>query len=219
MEIRLLTRLRSFPILLPAAIACLGLGVVLGRAQDPIFKPGQSSPADGSMPTFGVTVVDNAGLRGDVYLIPEGSEFLPNFKKLKPIGALYTSSLNIPARAFTAGFPGITDRFEWFAIDYTGRFWIEKPGKYNFALLSDDGARLYIDKKNVIDNDGMHEPKAITGAVKLKGGIHSIRVSYFQGPRELLALVLAVAEEGQTEFRVFDMHEFRPPKDAAELEK
>jgi hypothetical protein len=37
---------------------------------------------------------------------------------MKPVGTIHTSSLNIPPRIFTDGFPGVTDRFEWFAIDY-----------------------------------------------------------------------------------------------------
>src|SRR5579859_5963035 len=115
------------------SIACLGL--FLCRAQEPVFQPGPGG--DGAVATFGVTVVDSSGLQGQVYLIPEGSLQIPKFKKLKPIGVLYTNRLNIPPRSFTEGFPGVTDRFEWFAIDYTGRFWIERPGKYRFALLSD----------------------------------------------------------------------------------
>ncbi len=54
------------------------------------------------------------------------------------------------------GFPGIDNRFEWFAIDYTGNFWIARGGKYKFALNSDDGSKLYIDDTLVIDNDGQH---------------------------------------------------------------
>jgi PA14 domain len=184
---------RSFYPARLVSIACLSL--VLCRAQEPLSELGQSS-ANGSIPTFGVTVVDAYGLRGLVYLIPEGSLWLPNFRKLKPIGALYTSRLNIPPRNFTEGFPGITNRFEWFAIDYTGRFWIDKPGNYRFALLSDDGSKLYIDNKTVIDNDGGHPPRALTATVKLRGGIHIIRVSYFQGPGAGLALILEVAEAG-----------------------
>lgn len=167
------------------------------------------------LPTFGITVVDSSGLRGQIYLIREGSLRLPNFKKLKPVGSIYTSSLNIPPRSFTEGFPGVTDRFEWFAIDYTGRFWIERPGKYHFALLSDDGSKLYIDNKTVIDNDGVHAPRVVFGTVKLSGGIHNIRVSYFQGPRTQLALMLGVAEAGE-EYRIFSTRQFRPPKDPAE---
>src|SRR5260370_27974768 len=39
---------------------------------------------------------------------------------------------------FLIGFPGITRRFEWFAVDYSGKFWIETPGLYRFRLVSDD---------------------------------------------------------------------------------
>src|SRR5262249_19768710 len=114
-------------------------------------------------PTFGVTVVDPYGLRGEVYLIKEGSQKLPNFRKLKPVGTIYTSSLNVPARDFREGFPGVTDRYEWFAIDYTGRFWIDKPGTYRFSLESDDGSRLYIDDPLLINNDGLHSIQTFDG--------------------------------------------------------
>jgi hypothetical protein len=190
-----------------ASLVCLAAGLCL--AQEPVFK--NPFPSEGPMPTFGVTVVDSLGLQGQVYLIREGSDSLPNFKKLKPVGTIYTRNLNISPRGFTEGFPGVTDRFEWFAIDYTGKFWIEKPGKYIFALLSDDGSKLYIDKKEVIDNDGVHSAQVKTEKVKLKGGLHEIRVSYFQGPRTELALMLGIAEEGDTEFKLFDTRQFLPP--------
>jgi len=163
-------------------------------------------------PTFGVTTATTTGLHGKVYFIPELSFNLPNFKKLKPVGSLYTEYLNIPPRDFTEGFPGITNRFEWFAIDYTGKFWIEKPGKYQFALVSDDGSRLYIDNKCVVDNDGQHAALAQYGRAKLGEGLHDIRVSYFQGPRMSIALILAVMKPGEKDFVIFDMRRFRPPK-------
>src|SRR6185369_577273 len=90
--------------------------------------------------TFGTTVAANSGFRGEIYPIEPGSRKLPNFSKLKPVRTIYTPSLCVPARSFDEGFPGITGRFEWFAIDYTGRFWISEPGTYRFALASDDGS-------------------------------------------------------------------------------
>lgn len=74
----------------------------------------------------------------------------------------------------------MTGRFEWFAIDYTTRFWIEKPGKYSFMLLSDDGSAMYIDERRVIDNDCMHPPLSVSKSVRLEGGIHDMRVGYFK---------------------------------------
>jgi hypothetical protein len=162
------------------------------------------------VPTFGSTTVIPAGLRGVIYHIHHNTQRLPEFSKLKPSGSIYTSSLNIPPQDFKQGFPGVTKRFEWFAIDYTGRFWIDKPGMYTFVLTSDDGARLYIDDDVIVDNDGLHPPADVSGSVDLSGGIHRIRVSYFQGPRLQVALVLKVAPPGE-EPRIFSTDEFKPP--------
>lgn len=157
-------------------------------------------------------MVVSSGLQGQIYYIRRNSPHLPKFEKLKPVGTIYTPSLNIPPQDFTQGFPGVTDRFEWFAIDYTGRFWIEHPGTYRFLLTSDDGAKLYIDGKQIVDNDGVHPPASESGSVKLDGGIHRIRISYFQGPRLQVALILQVAPPGE-EFRIFSTDEFKPPAD------
>ena len=189
-----------------AAAGCLALS--LASAQPPVLREGQIT-------TFGVTVVDPFGLRGEIYLLPPGTEELPKFEKLKSIGAVYTSALNIPPRDFLEGFPGITDRFEWFAIDYTGHFYIDDPGKYRFLLGSDDGSKLYIDNKRIIDNDGIHPIQYEEASMTLKGGIHSIRISYFQGPRTGIALVLGVARPGE-DWRAFSTDEFRPPRNPAD---
>ena len=50
------------------------------------------------------------------------------------------------------------------------------------------------------------------GTADLSGGVHRIRVSYFQGPRFQVALVLQIAPPGQ-DFRVFSTDEFKPPLD------
>ena len=184
------------------AAGCFLTGYALAQ-QEPLVKGAEPT-------TFGTTVVIPSGLRGQIYYLQEGAWKLPDFDKLKPVGAIYTTSLNVPPQSFLIGFPGVTDRFEWFAIDYKGRFWIEHPGKYKFALRSDDGSRLYIDDTLVIDNDGQHPPQTEYGTIDLDGGIHFIRVSYFQGPRDMLALTLAVARPGEP-WRVFSTNEFSPP--------
>ena len=165
--------------------------------------------------SFGTTVVVPGGLEGVIYHISSRSKAIPDLRKIKPRGKIYVSTLNIPLRDFTEGFPGVTKRQEWFAIDYTGRFWIEKPGLYRFALTSDDGSRLDIDDRTVVDNDGIHPAYTKSGSVELSGGIHRIRVQYFQGPRLQVALVLQIAGPvvaGQdAEMRVFSTDEFKPP--------
>jgi PA14 domain len=177
---------------------------------------GAQAAQDQAVPVFGTTVVIPSGLRGLVYHIHRNTKKLPDFEKMKPAGAaIYTSALNVPPQDFKQGFPGVTKRIEWFAIDYTGRFWITKAGAYTFDLLSDDGAKLYIDDQTVIDNDGQHPPQEKTGSIELASGVHRMRVSYFQGPRFAIALVLKVAGPGQPP-RVFSTDEFKPPPDPGE---
>ena len=159
-------------------------------------------------------------LRGEVYDLPAETRNLPNFEKLKPNGnVVCTNWLNIPTRPFLAGIPGVTTRIEWFAIDYQGDFWVDTPGSYMFTLSSDDGSKLYIDGKSIIDNDGQHAAIELGGRAKLEPGKHHIRVSYFQGPREFVALVLKVAPPKGI-FDFFDMRNYRPgatQKSAAEV--
>src|ERR1700734_1036496 len=165
---------------------------------------------------FGTTVVIPSGLRGLVYHIKRNRTQLPDFEKLKPAGPpIYTSSLNLPPQNFLEGFPGVTKRNEWFAIDYSGKFWIAEPGLYTFSLLSDDGSKLYIDDQLIIDNDGVHAPLEKIGVADLAGGLHRMRVSYFQGPKFQIALVLKVAGPAQ-QLRVFSTDEFKPPPDSGE---
>lgn len=134
------------------------------------------------------------GLKGDIYLLPANTGRLPDFASLKPSGSVYTTTLDITPRAFDQGFPGVTDRFEWFAIDYTGTLMVASPGEVRFRLTADDGAKLFIDGGTVIDNDGLHPPTAVEGAVTLTEGQHQIHVPYFQGPRNVIALTLEVAQ-------------------------
>ncbi len=174
-----------------------------------VMALGQDEPG-GSIAKFGTTVVIPSGLQGSIYTIRRNTKQLPDFTKRKSIGKIYTESLDVPSQDFREGFPGVTDRYEWFAIDYRGRFWIETPGLYNFVLTSDDGARLYLDDALVIDNDGQHPVQERMGQSQLERGVHRIRVSYFQGPRFHVALVLQVSGPGE-KLRVFSTNEFKPP--------
>ena len=165
--------------------------------------------------TFGTTTVSTSGLQGRVYFLKKNTARLPKFDRLKSVGTIYTNTLNVTPRQFAEGFPGISRRFEWFAIDYTGRFWIDTAGEYRFRLLSDDGARLSIDDEELIDNDGLHPTATLSGSAILSRGIHTIHVSYFQGPRYMVALVLSVAAP-EEDWRIFDTEKFLPPKDPGE---
>jgi hypothetical protein len=171
-------------------------------------EPDQSPPEV----TFGTTVVVPGGLHGTIYFVPRDTTVLPDFKSddIERVGEIWTDSLNVLPRHWRSGFPGLTKRFEWFALDYDGRFWIDQPGRYTFALISDDGSRLFLDDTPVIDNDCQHPTDLRVAAVNLEGGVHRIRISYFQGPRDCLALVLAIAGPDR-HWKLFSTREFKPP--------
>jgi mono/diheme cytochrome c family protein len=95
---------------------------------------------------------------------------LPDFAKLKP-AATGTG----PAFALS-----VAKRGNDYGIKFDGYFKLERDGEYRFTLHSDDGSKLYIDDKQVVDNDGEHPPKAVGGAAKLTKGVHKITVTFFQ---------------------------------------
>jgi len=127
---------------------------------------------------------------------------------MRPAGRIYASKLYISPRRFDEGFPGVSNRFEWFAIDYRGKIYIPESKVYKFALLSDDGSRLLIDRKVVIDNDGVHPPEEKVGSIFLKKGLHTIEVQYFQGPRYYVALELSIIKNGRK--IPFDIRQYAP---------
>ncbi|MEO9326262.1 Ig-like domain repeat protein [Nocardioides sp. C4-1] len=76
---------------------------------------------------------------------------------------------------------------------------IDADGSYEFQLTSDDGSRLFIDDKQVINNDGLHGAEAKTGSVTLAAGVHKLRVEFLEatGGQEL---TLRWKKPGQTAF-------------------
>jgi hypothetical protein len=104
----------------------------------------------------------------------------------------------------------VTHRSLWFGIDYYGKFYVTKPGDYLFELQSDDGSRLEIDNRAIIDLDGVHPVAKQTAQTALSAGWHSIHVPYFQGPPTALALVLSIQPPGEP-MRVFNLNEFAAP--------
>ena len=146
-------------------------------------------------------------MEGRIYFLDKGTRKLPDFAALKSQGSIYTAKWDVPPRAFTQGFPGITNRFEWFAIDYQGPIYIPQAGSYGFRLGSDDGAILYVDGNVVINRDGLRAWSGTAGKAELTQGKHDFRLSYFQGPAYQIGLQLWVTAPGEKE-KVFNLQDF-----------
>jgi hypothetical protein len=174
-------------------LVSLFIAAAICQAQEPETPTFQSN-------VFGTSVAIPNGLEGKIYFIPPVNR-LP----------IYTKTLNVPLTEFREGFPGITDRFEWFAIEYTGSFYVADPGKYNFRILCDDGSKLFIDGKLVIDLDNVGTFVG-DGSIKLTAGLHNLRLDYFQGPRYHLELILKVQRPGGR-LQLFNTDDFKPAAD------
>ena len=82
------------------------------------------------------------------------------------------------AYGFSLGETG--SRNDFFGLQYSGFLDISTPGEYTFVLGSDDGSRLIIDEKSVVENDGLHPYFEAKGTVRLTAGKHAVTVAYFQ---------------------------------------
>jgi len=77
-----------------------------------------------------------------------------------------------------------------YGVVFDGTIKAPKDGEYIFALASDDGSRISVDGKKVVETDGIHPSSEIhEGRVRLKQGDHSFRLEYFQkaGEAEIYA--------------------------------
>lgn len=125
-----------------------------------------------------------------LYKLPETTTRLPDFSTMNSLGDVCVSQLNIADRSFTQGFPGVSNIFEWFALDMRFKLTVTKAGNYQFFVNSDDGSILSINGAVVVDNDGTHSQQEKSGSTYLGVGVHDVQVRYYQGPRDRIALEL-----------------------------
>lgn len=107
----------------------------------------------------------------------EPRTMLSAFEKLlqgEPIRTEKTDALNYA----WGGSPGQGVPADYFATLAVGTFELPE-GEYVLNVTSDDGVRVWIDDKQVIDNWTYHGPTLDTATVKL-GGKHTIRVEHFE---------------------------------------
>ncbi len=80
-----------------------------------------------------------------------------------------------------------------FGYQLEGYLKVPETGVYTFYLEANDGAILYLNDKEIIDNDGGHRAQRLDSKIGLKKGWHKIHVDYFQ---QGLAKSLFVIWEG-----------------------
>jgi mono/diheme cytochrome c family protein len=94
---------------------------------------------------------------------------LPNFSKLTPVAAGEADDFDLR----------LAKRSDHFALRFEGTLTVPQEGDYLFLIGSDDGARLLIDDKVVVVNDGIHAYQQKRKRQKMTAGEHSVVVEYF----------------------------------------
>ncbi len=159
--------------------------------QSTIFKIKEFASNGKSSPTYEVHYIKeqphtpvfvstkNKGLRFEYYKITKPIKSVMELTKLTP-------SQKGKIEKFI--FPFDDKKLpEQFGVIYKGFIKVPITDVYTFYVLSNDGSRLTVADKLVVDNDGLHGAYEKNGEVALKKGLHKIELKYFQagGGKEL----------------------------------
>ncbi len=98
-------------------------------------------------------------------------DMLPNFDELKPVKEFETYGLDIHA---------YNKKLDRFGAVFECFFHAPADQQTTFHLSSDDGARILIDGKVVVDNDGVHPMGWRSKTIRLSAGAHKVRIEYFE---------------------------------------
>lgn len=70
---------------------------------------------------------------------------------------------------------------DYFNFEFNGYLYITKAGTYQFRTISSDGSRVQVDNTVVVNNDGLHGTKTLTGpTITLASGPRRILARYFE---------------------------------------
>lgn len=111
------------------------------------------------------------GLRGWLGAYAAGTSFgTPAFLRVDPeIAFDYNGGIADPR------IPG-----DWFSIAWSAMLDVPTEGDYAFYLTTDDGSRLYVDGKVVVDHWGHHGAEEKSATMRLTAGPHAVRVLYYE---------------------------------------
>lgn len=96
---------------------------------------------------------------------------LPDFDKLKAAEEGIHKSVSIPA--------GLLET-EGFGLRFRGFVRAPRTGIYTFYAGSDDGSRLLIGNRVIVENDGLHAYAESSGIIRLEAGFYPLTVTYFE---------------------------------------
>ena len=105
------------------------------------------------------------------YSVYEGEwSKMPEFDSLKPTSSGIIKDFDISSKQGSDNYGFVFD----------GLIRIPSDGIYSFYISSDDGSKLFIDDKILVDNDGLHGIVEKSNEIPLAKGYHAIKVLFFE---------------------------------------
>jgi len=103
-----------------------------------------------------------------------------------------------------------------FSVRWTGKLIPEKTGEYLLGTMTDDGVRLYLDGKLLIDDWFDHATVTRSATVRLEAGrIYDIRIEYYEHGGEAVAKLCWAEPEQTTEEPFLEAKEAAKKADVA----
>lgn len=191
-------------ILLTALLTVLVLGACAK------LKSGEGGDTDGGVSVTWRVDDGSKGLIGDVYDLQDASGTAATLTTLDLSGRtplsdrILVENLDVPSRLFNAGFPGASSLTSWFGVRFRGNITLPEANVYTFRLFSDDGSQLYINDELLIEHGSQHPASAKDSSAKTFSSVgpHTLRVDYFQGPPQQIAIQLYVKKQGEADFSI-----------------
>lgn len=110
------------------------------------------------------------------YYKGSGWKQLPAFEKLTPAKKWNSYEFSVDEKTIA---PLQEQGNPTFGLVYDGYIQIDSPGEYRFSTQSDDGSKLFINDKVVVNNDGDHGVTEESGNITLEAGLQKIQVAFF----------------------------------------
>jgi hexosaminidase len=110
------------------------------------------------------------GLSFQYFLLKEGIDSTVQLMNFKANSSGTLDAFKFPSKKMP----------EYFGMIYEGFIKIPETGVYTISIISNDGTKLYLGDKLLVNNDGMHGPEMRRGQIALEEGFFPVKLYYFQ---------------------------------------
>jgi beta-glucosidase len=137
-------------------------------AGEPVVPvPASALTTNGTEPGLKAEYFNNQELRGPAATVRTDARIDFNWGRYKPVPELSENN---------------------FSVRWTGKLKAPESGNYTLGFTADDGARLYVDGKLLVDAWSSNQRKTATSEIALEAGrSYELRLEYFQTNREAVA--------------------------------